>query len=78
MKLVSDEGIEIAEIKRINLKPDDVLVFDFKESKMPLENLNTISKNLNSMFPNNKILMIYNGIELQVMNNGGSKDEQRN
>lgn len=77
MKLVDDEGIEIAELNRINLHENDVLVVKItKQSHIPPESLIHIKNNLDTMFPNNKSLIVCEGAELEIIN-GGRNNEQR-
>lgn len=74
MKLTDDNKNIICDISKVELNPNDVIVLDFKKSEPLSESLYNISKSMNDMFPNNKILFLCNGVELKIVN-GGSKDE---
>lgn len=74
MKLTDDNKNIICDISKVELNPNDVIVLDFKKSELLSESLYNISKSMNDMFPNNKILFLCNGVELKIVN-GGSKDE---
>lgn len=71
-----DEGIEIGELSRISLKPDDVLVLDFK-SGVPTRNMEELYDMVKSYFPNNGVMFLSNGIELKIFE-GGNDNEQGN
>lgn len=74
MKVIDDEGIELGEINRISLKPDDVILIDFKDKTIPQSNVSIYYDKLKSYFPNNKILFLSNGIEMSIMNGGNSNE----
>lgn len=74
MKVIDDEGIELGEINRISLKPDDVILIDFKDKTISQSNVSIYYDKLKSYFPNNKILFLSNGIEMSIMNGGNSNE----
>ena len=76
MKLINNQK-EIAEISRLNLKPDDIIVLDYKDTQPTQDVLHNSSAYLNQLFPNNRILFLCGGVELKVFNDGGMESEQR-
>ena len=75
MKLTDDDKNIICDISKVELNPNDVIVLDFKNTNSTSESLYKISKSINDMFPNNKILFLCNGVELKIID-GGSENEQ--
>lgn len=73
MKLELD-GKEIAEISKMNLKENDVIVVDFKGSNMPLDMSEKVSHDLKTMFPDNKIVILSGGVELKIIEGGNSNE----
>ena len=68
MKLVSDDGIEIAEINKIVLNPGDVLLVKIKAKKISEASKSMVGKTLKETFPDNKYLLIDpDDIEFEVM-----------
>lgn len=78
MNLTDNNGNVICEISRINLQPDDIIVLDYKDAQPVQETLHETSKYMNELFPNNRILFLCGGVEIKILNDGGSIDEQGN
>ncbi|WP_304393260.1 hypothetical protein [uncultured Clostridium sp.] len=76
MKLAEDNGDIICDIAKVKLQKSDVLVLDFGNADMTLDNLSNIGNTVHDMFPDNKIMFIGKGVELKIID-GGSEDEQR-
>lgn len=53
----------------ITLSPKDTLVIKFDQEFWDLESANQIAKNITQLYPNNKIITIFNGMELGVIYN---------
>jgi hypothetical protein len=58
--------IEIEELKKVKLNPDDVLIVKAAKDLTYLDKENSLKK-LNNTFPNNKIIMLCDGIVLSVI-----------
>lgn len=53
----------------IAISPKDTLVIKFDQEIWDLESANQIAKHIMQLYPNNKIITIFNGIELGVIHN---------
>ena len=53
----------------IALSPKDTLVIKFDQEFWDLESANQIAKSIMQLYPNNKIITIFNGMELGVIYN---------
>ena len=60
----------IGDIKRISPKPDDVIIV---EHKLPLATGDRmkVQKDIQSLFPNNKVVVMQAGMEFKLVGNGG-------
>ena len=64
-------NIEIEDIKRLSLKPDDVLMIRSKD-KLSGFVKNELRKTLTSVFPDNKILIVDGGFDLSIVEKVGA------
>ena len=70
--LPAGEGLEIeAEVQRMELRPGDVVVARCQERIRP-EFAVYLRKRLRAAFPDNEVIVIDGGIELQVLGEGAT------
>ena len=71
-KVKIDNGLEIeAEVQRIELRPGDVVVARCEERIRP-EFAVYLRKRLRAAFPDNQVIVIDGGLELQVLGEGAA------
>lgn len=73
-------NIEIEDIKKISLKPDDVLIIKVKEN-LPtnkcIEWSKSIKELFNVIFPNNKIIILDSEVSLEIISPEKPKKEEK-
>jgi hypothetical protein len=70
----------LVELTRLKLEPDEVLSVKFYGDDYDVESIESLKKNLQSLFPNNKVMvfMLPNGTDLQMEAIKGSVENKLN
>ena len=58
--------MDLKSIRKVNLKKDDVVVLDLKQD-IPTEAIQRMKEYLKSIFPDNKAIVLCNGVDLSVV-----------
>ena len=63
---VKENILHLESLKKVNLKKDDVIIFNLKQN-IPNEAIQRITKQLKQTFPDNKAVVLCNGVDLSII-----------
>lgn len=64
--MLKEKTLCLGKFKRLNLKKDDVIILNTKQN-IPADMVKRITKQMKQTFPDNKAVVLCNGVELSVI-----------